>query len=167
MLNRDYNFGTVIGACDLSNKNVTQGAPVTLGANGYKLAKKGDLLAGLSFNYYTEDRNDVTGGDFFANSGKIAVVQAGEVTLDKDMYLNADGTPKTVYPYDENQTYAVNDLIYVDANGLLTNDASAKDAHNLVGRVVVAPVGTQTAMKLALQVLPAAVATTGSDESGN
>ena len=165
MLNRDYNFGTVTGQADLSVKNVTQGAPLTLGANGYKLAKKGDLLAGLSFNYYTEDHNDVTGGEFFANSGKFGVVQLGEVTIDKDMYLNPDGTPKNVFPYDSSKTYAVNDLIYVDANGLLTNDASAKDAHNLVGRVVVAPAGNVTAMKIALQVLPvAAVAAT--EESG-
>lgn len=166
-LNRDYNFGTVIGACDLSKKELTQGAPVTLGANGYKLAKKADLLAGLCFNYYTEDRNDVTGGDFFANSGKISVVQAGEVTLDKDVYLNADGTAKEVFPYDSSKTYAVNDLIYVDENGLLTNDASAKDAHNLVGRVVEAPAGLKTALKIALQVLPVAVAPAASEESGN
>lgn len=166
-LNRDYNFGTVIGPCDLSNKNLTQGAPVTLGANGYRLAKKADLLAGLCFNYYTEDRNDVTGGEFFANSGKIGIVQLGEVTLDKDVYLQADGTPKTVFPYDENRTYSVNDLIYVNADGVLTNDAAAKDAHNLVGRVVIAPTGNATALKIALQVLPAAVATDASEESGN
>ena len=156
MLNRDFNFGTVIGKCDLSAKNITQGAPVTLGENGYRLATKADTLAGLSFNYFTEHRNDVTGGEWFANSGKIGVVQMGEVTIDKDVYLAADGTPIEVFPYKTGITYEVNELLYVNEEGLITNEADAKDAHNIVGRVVVAPEGTKTAMKIALNVLPVA-----------
>lgn len=154
MLNRDFDFGTVIGACDLTEMNITQGAPLTLGANGYKLAKKTDVLAGLSLNYFDQHRNEVTGGDWFANSGKVGVVQMGEVTLDKDTYYNADGAAVEVFPYDKEKTYHVNDLLYVNADGLITNDVSAKDAHNFVGRVVIAPEGTKTAMKIALNVLP-------------
>lgn len=156
MLNRDFDFGTVIGPCDMSEMNITQGAPVTLGEKGYKLAKKGDKLAGLSFNYFDAHRNEVDGGDWFANSGKISVVQMGEVTLDKDVYFQADGSAVTVFPYDSTQTYAINDLLYVNADGLITKDSAAKDANNLVGRVVIAPTATSTAMKIALQVLPVA-----------
>ena len=57
MLNRDFNALTVNGDCDLSINNIFQGSPVTLGVNGYKLAKKGDVLAGLSFNYFNQSFN--------------------------------------------------------------------------------------------------------------
>lgn len=255
MLNRDFNALTVNGDCDLSINNIFQGSPVTLGVNGYKLAKKGDVLAGLSFNYFNQYRNDVTGGEFFANSGKIGVVKIGQVTLDKDVYklagnINAkvtfevtaangatagtavvkidgvDGATATiaasatkeaiatalaaaapagfvgaasgefvvftkveqsaiastdaadnvvtvttadatvgdavieqfksagalfnVFPYDETQTYAINDDLFVDDNGIITNDASADagDGTNFVGKVVEPATSTKSAMKI-------------------
>ena len=255
MLNRDFNALTVNGDCDLSINNIFQGSPVTLGVNGYKLAKKGDVLAGLSFNYFNQYRNDVTGGEWFANSGKIGVVKIGQVTLDKDVYklagnINAkvvftvttangatagtavvkidgvngatatiaanatkenvatalaaaapagfvgaasgevvtftkveqsaiasteaadnvvtftDATAVTsaavieqfkpagqlfnIFPYDETQTYAINDNLFVDENGIITNNASADagDGTNFVGKVVEPATSTKSAMKI-------------------
>ena len=89
MLNRDFNALTVIGDCDLAVMNISQGTPVTNSVNGYKKATNADKLAGFSFNYYNQYRNDVTGGEFFANSGKIGIVKVGQVTFDKDVYAIA------------------------------------------------------------------------------
>lgn len=257
MLNRDFNALTVNGDCDLAVMNIFQGSPVTLGVNGYKLATKGDKLAGLSFNYFNQFRNDVTGGEFFANSGKIGVVKIGQVTLDKDVYklagsVNAkvsftvtaangatagtavvkidgvDGATATiaasatkeaiatalaaaapagfvgaaagdvvtftkveqsaiasteaadnvvtvttadatvgdavieqfkpagqlfnVFPYDATQTYNIGDTLYVDDNGVITNDSSAADTDNTVGTVIEPATATKSAMKVYINI---------------
>lgn len=257
MLNRDFNALTVNGDCDLAVMNIFQGSPVTLGVNGYKLATKGDKLAGLSFNYFNQYRNDVTGGEFFANSGKIGVVKIGQVTLDKDVYklagnINAkvtfevtaangatagtavvkidgvDGATATiaasatkeaiatalaaaapagfvgtasgefvtftkteqsaiastnaadnvvtvttadatvgdavieqfkpagqlfnVFPYDATQTYNIGDTLYVDDNGVITNDSSAADTDNTVGTVIEPATATKSAMKVYINI---------------
>lgn len=257
MLNRDFNALTVNGDCDLSINNIFQGSPVTLGVNGYKLATKADKLAGLSFNYFNQYRNDVTGGEFFANSGKIGVVKIGQVTIDKDVYklagnINAKvsftvtaangatagtavvkidgvdgasvaieasatkeaiatalaaGAPAgfvgtaagdvvtftkieqstitstdaadnvvtvetadatvgdavidqfkpagqlfNVFPYDETQTYNIGDTLYVDDNGIITNDAGAASTDNIVGTVVEPATATKSAMKIYINI---------------
>lgn len=257
MLNRDFNALTVNGDCDLSINNIFQGSPVTLGVNGYKLATKGDKLAGLSFNYFNQYRNDVTGGEWFANSGKIGVVKIGQITLDKDVYklagnVNAkvvftvtaangatagtavvkidgvDGATATiaanatkediatalaaaaptgfvgtasgevvtftkteqsaiastdaadnvvtvttadatvgdavveqfkpagqlfnVFPYDATQTYNIGDTLYVDDNGIITNDSSAADTNNTVGTVIEPATATKSAMKVYINI---------------
>lgn len=257
MLNRDFNALTVNGDCDLAVMNIFQGSPVTLGVNGYKLATKGDKLAGLSFNYFNQFRNDVTGGEWFANSGKIGVVKIGQVTLDKDVYklagnINAkvvftvttangatagtavvkidgvngatatiaanatkenvatalaaaapagfvgaasgevvtftkveqsaiastdaadnvvsftDATAATgdavieqfkpagqlfnVFPYDATQTYNIGDTLYVDDNGIITNDAGAASTNNTVGTVVEPATATKSAMKVYINI---------------
>lgn len=251
MLNRDFNALTVIGDCDLAVMNIYQGSPLTLGVNGYKKATKTDKLAGFSFNYYNQYRNDVTGGEFFANSGKVGIVKVGQVTFDKDVYQNAGninakvyfavtaangatagtavvtiegvsgssatiaanatkediaaalaaaapsgwvgtvsndvaiftkvasqamtstdaadnkvvvttadatvsdatiedfkpaGSLFNVFPYDEARTYNVNDTLYVDENGILTNDSSAAGTANEAGTVIVPPTATKSAM---------------------
>lgn len=257
MLNRDFNALTVNGDCDLAVMNIFQGSPVTLGVNGYKLATKGDKLAGLSFNYFNQYRNDVTGGEWFANSGKIGVVKIGQVTLDKDVYkfagnVNAkvvftvttangatagtavvkidgvdgasaaiaanatkeaiatalaaaapagfvgaasgevvtftkteqsaiasteaadnvvsftDATAATsaavieqfkpagqlfnVFPYDATQTYNIGDTLYVDDNGVITNDSSAAGTDNTVGTVIEPATATKSAMKVYINI---------------
>ena len=257
MLNRDFNALTVNGDCDLAVMNIFQGSPVTLGVNGYKLATKGDKLAGLSFNYFNQFRNDVTGGEWFANSGKIGVVKIGQVTLDKDAYklsgnVNAkviftvtgangatagtavvkidgvDGASVTieanatkeniatalavgapigfigaasgevvtftkieqsaiasidaasnvvtvttadatvgdaiveqfkpagqlfnVFPYDETKTYNIGDTLYVDDNGIITNDSSAADTDNIVGTVIEPATAIKSEMKVYINI---------------
>lgn len=259
MLNRDFNALTVNGDCDLSVNNIFQGSPVTLDVNGYRLARKGDKLSGLSFNYFNEYRNDVTGGEFFANSGKIGVVKIGQVTLDKDVYklagnINArvtfevtaangatagtavvkldgvDGASATIaasatkeditaalaaaapagwvgqaggefvtftkieqspiesldqsdnnvtvetadatvgdamidqfrqagslfsiFPYDAERTYNVNDRLFVNGDGIITNDAGEEeqDGSNFVGIVVDPATPTKSAMKIYMNI---------------
>ena len=123
MLNRDFEALTVNGACDLTTKNILAGSPLTYGANGYKLAKTGDKFAGLSYNYYYTGKNDVTGGEWFADSQKVGVVKIAQVTLGGD---EIDG--EKVYPFvtpaemtSGQEVYKAGDAIFIDGNGKLTN----------------------------------------------
>ena len=114
MLNRDFECLTVNGVCDLTTKNIIAGSPLTYGANGYKLAKAGDAFAGLSFNYYYTGKNDVTGGEWFADSGKVGVVKIAQVTLEAD---EIDGVK--VYPFVSTDAYTVGASVTVNADGKL------------------------------------------------
>ena len=114
MLNRDFDALTVNGVCDLSEKNIIAGSPLTLGANGYKLAKAGDAFMGLSFNYFHTGKNDVTGGEWFADSGKVGVVKIAQVTLEAD---EIDGVK--VSPFQADGEFTVGGGVAIDANGVL------------------------------------------------
>ena len=122
MLNRDFDCLTVNGVCDLAEKNIIAGSPLTLGANGYKLAKAGDPFVGLSFNYYHIGKNDVTGGEWFADSGKVGVVKIAQCTLEAD---EIDG--EKVYPFVETDAFEIGDKLFVSADGKLTKVAPALD----------------------------------------
>lgn len=134
MLNRDFDCLTVNGACDLSVKNILAGSPLTLGANGYKLCGAGDKFAGLSFNYYFVGKDDVNGGEWFADSQEVAIVKIAQVTLQGD---EIDGVK--VYPFVHTDAFAVNDSLFVNAEGKLTKVAptleSGADA-KAVGTVI-------------------------------
>ena len=119
MLNRDFDCLTVNGVCDLSEKNIIAGSPLTLGANGYKLAKPGDAFVGLSFNYYHIGKNDVTGGEWFADSGKVGVVKIAQCTLAAD---EIDGVK--VYPFVSTDAFAAGDGVIVNAEGKLAKAGS-------------------------------------------
>lgn len=123
MLNRDFDALTVNGICDLSEKNIIAGSPLTLGANGYKLAKAGDAFVGLSLNYYHTGKNDVTGGEWFADSVKLGVVKIAQVTLSAD---EIDGVK--VYPFVENDAFAAGDGVVVNAEGKLAKAGSDDEA---------------------------------------
>ena len=123
MLNRDFDALTVNGLCDLSEKNILAGSPLTYGANGYKLAKAGDKVAGLSFNYYFVGKDDVNGGEWFADSKKVGVVKVAQVTLGGD---EIEGT--VVYPFVETDTYAAGDALTVNADGKLAKAGSDDEA---------------------------------------
>lgn len=123
MLNRDFDALTVNGVCDLAEKNIIAGSPLTLGANGYKLAKAGDTFVGLSFNYYHIGKNDVTGGEWFADSGKLGVVKIAQVTLSAD---EIDGVK--VYPFVETDAFAAGDGVVVNAEGKLAKAGSDDEA---------------------------------------
>ena len=101
------------------------------------MAKGKVVFVGLSYNYYSDLKNDVTGGEWFADSGKVGIVKIGQVTIanEEDMKV-----------FDDTKTYHVNDALYVDANGLLTNDASVKDTtnKNFVGTVVAVEAGNKS-----------------------
>ena len=128
MLNRDFEALTVNGVCDLTEKNIIAGSPLTYGDNGYKLAKAGDKFAGLSYNYYHTGKNDVTGGEWFADSGKVGVVKVAQVTLGAD---EIDGTK--VFPFNETATFAAGDGLIVNADGKLDLASSGDET---VGTVV-------------------------------
>lgn len=114
MLNRDFDALTVNGVCDLSAKDIIAGSPLTLGANGYKLAKAGDAFMGLSFNYYHTGKNDVTGGEWFADSGKVGVVKIAQVTLEAD---EIDG--EKVSPFKADGEFVVGGGVAIDDDGVL------------------------------------------------
>ena len=123
MLNRDFEALTVNGACDLTVKNILAGSPLTLGVNGYKLAKAGDEFFGLSYNYYYDGKNDVTGGEWFADSGKVGVVKVAQVTLGCDE-INGVKVAPFVMPSEMTSgqnVYAPKDKLYINADGKLTN----------------------------------------------
>ena len=123
MLNRDFEALTVNGACDLTVKNILAGSPLTLGANGYKLAKAGDEFFGLSYNYYYDGKNDVTGGEWFTDSAKVGVVKVAQVTLGCDE-INGVKVAPFVMPSEMTSgqnVYAPKDKLYINADGKLTN----------------------------------------------
>lgn len=150
MLNRNFDSLSVSGVLNLSEKNIVAGSPLMASANGYKLADNKDtsVFAGLSVNYFCPFNNEVTGGDFHADSGMVTIFKQGECTLDKDVYFEADGQKKEVFPYNSTRTYKVDDELYVDDKGIITNDAAKKNAtgSNKVGRVVVPATATSSAM---------------------
>ena len=137
MLNKDFEVLTTTGALDLTKKGVFAGSPLTNTEAGFTLAKGKVVFVGLSYNYYSDLKNDVTGGEWFADSGKVGIVKIGQVTI-----ANEEG----MKVFDDTKTYHVNDALYVDANGLLTNEASAKDDtnKNFVGTVVAVEAGNKS-----------------------
>lgn len=145
MLNRDFDVLTTHGDLDLTEKNIYAGTPLKNTATGFKKAVKTDVFVGLSYNYFAPEKDDVNGGEWFANSCKVNVVKIGQVTIDKDVF---DGAAEPVYPYDKTKTYNVNDKLYVGTTGLITNDAgeAETDAKNFVGTVVKPCTASDSAM---------------------
>lgn len=151
MLNRDFEALTVTGKLDMSAKNILAGSPVTLGENGYKLATADDkVIAGLSLNYFCDFNDEVSGGDFHANSGKISVVKVAQVTLMADVYFDAAGEKQTVVPF--TGQFEINDKVGVNADGKIVTLENA-DGKAVLGTVVEF-VGSEN--KLVLDLMPVA-----------
>ena len=123
MLDRAFEGLTVNGKCDLTTKNIIAGSPLTYGANGYKLAVAGDKFAGLSMNYYYVGKDDVNGGEWFADSKKVGVVKVAEVVLAGD---EIEGT--MVYPFVTTDTYEAGDGLVINAEGKLAKAGSDDEA---------------------------------------
>jgi hypothetical protein len=112
---------------------------------------------GLSKN----DKNsfvDQTFGEFgAAGSGKVGVVKGGIATVAPSEYSTVSGT-STLHVYDPNRIYAVNDDLFSNNDGLITNDpavangTSSLDSSNFIGRVNVAPTATDPRMEIDLKV---------------
>lgn len=141
----------VNGVLSLEEKNVLAGSPLTLDktTGKYKLAKKDDVVAGVSANSYYEQINDVFGGEWLTNSKMVKVVKIDECVTGPDIVMGADGVPTKVYPYDKTKigSFAIGDKLYADENGLLTNVApSSPDDDKLVGIVTKAPSATDEIM---------------------
>lgn len=131
MLNRDFECLTVNGACDLTTKNIIAGSPLTYGENGYKLCGANDKFAGLSYNYYHTGKNDVTGGEWFADSGKVGVVKIAQVTLAAD---EIDGVK--VFPFNKDAQFTVGAGLKVNAEGQLDLIDGSDTTTEPVGTVV-------------------------------
>lgn len=135
------------------------GRPVYLNAAGEVVnAVNTNVVYGLSEgdkNIYRDD----TYGEFAAfGSGKMGVAKKGIVTIEPSVYDIVSGTT-TIYPYDNTKTYAVQDRLYVNSAGLVTNEAVANVVvdgtsmyvvTNFLGRVISAPSGVNTKMDIDL-----------------
>jgi len=78
-------------------------------------------LAKSNKNSYVDD----TFGEFGAyGSGKMSVVVLGMVTVRPNLYVKSDGTIDTINVWDTTKTYLVNDYLYCNASGLITNDST-------------------------------------------
>lgn len=146
-----------------ASATIYNGRPVYLNSNGEVVnAVNTNLVYGLSQgdkNIYRDD----TYGEFAAfGSGKMGVAKKGIVTVEPSVYDTVSGAT-TIYPYNENLTYAIQDKLYADSNGLISNAAVQKfDADssvdgvsqyicvNFLGRVVKAPSATDTKMDIEL-----------------
>lgn len=128
MLNRDFDCLTVNGKCDLSVKNIIAGSPLTLGADGYKLCGASDKFVGLSFNYFHTGKNDVTGGEWFADSGMLGVVKIAQCTLEADEIDGVKVSPFVLPSVDSSVSYEPETLLAVNADGQLEPTADASKA---------------------------------------
>ena len=132
MLNRDFECLTVNGLCDLTTKNIIAGSPLTQNADGtFRLAKAGDPFVGLSFNYYHTGKNDVTGGEWFADSGKLAIVKIAQVTLAADVI---DGVE--VFPFVKDGVYTPGHQVCVNSDGVLAPIEDSDEASEAVASIV-------------------------------
>lgn len=135
MLNRDFDCLTVNGACDLTTKDIIAGSPLTQNADGtFRLAKVGDPFVGLSFNYYHTGKNDVTGGEWFADSGKLGIVKIAQVTLEADEIDGEKVSPFVLPTSDNALNYTPGDKLVVDSTGKLT--VAGSDDADAVATVV-------------------------------
>jgi len=146
-----------------SSATIYMGRPVKLDSDGDVVeAINTDLVYGLAEGDKNTYRDD-TYGEFAAfGSGKMGVAKRGIVTIEPSVYETVAGAT-TIYPYDENLTYAVQDKLYANASGLVSNASvqnfSADGAvdgvsqyicTNFLGRVVKAPTSTDPKMDIDL-----------------
>jgi len=105
-------------------------------------------IAGLSKsnkNVYVDE----TFGSFGAyGSGKLAFVVKGICTVRHNYFINSAGAIVTVKTFDDTQTYAPMAPLYVDGNGLITNDNTF--ANSILGYVLVKPTTANVALQFVL-----------------
>lgn len=126
------------------------GNAVSLNSSGEAIIYPGSgVLFGLNLTDKNSYRNQCWGefGSWGAN--KVNVVKKGYVTIEPNTYdlTTGDGTT-TIYPYDITATYAVNDRVYANASGQITNSTDlivtelingVSQMTNYAGRVIVPP----------------------------
>ena len=147
--------------------NVYEGTPLKLNSSGeLEPAGATDKVYGickLDSNAY----RDFAFGEFGAfGSGQLTVITRGIVTVGQSVYNQVEidtstttsSAPVTVKLYDDAKTYAVNEPLYVDAAGLISNDGSG-GKNSLFGKVLKTP--TQTGGYLEIEVDPGLTADTG------
>ena len=94
--------------------------------------------------------------DTEATANKVTITDATGLTAGAAVVVQfvPAGTAEDIFPYDSTRTYSINDELFVDANGLLTNDASVKNGEgtNYVGRICVPPTSASTKMVININV---------------
>lgn len=148
-----------------SGTNVTEGQAVKLNASGElepgTAAAKVYGISKLDSNQF----RDFAFGEFGAfGSGQLTAVTKGILTLAQSTYnqievdtsTTTSSSPTTIKVFDDTQTYAVGDSLYVDTNGLISKVNSA-GKESLLGKVLKTP-AQLGAGKLELELNPPASA---------
>ena len=128
-------------------ESITEGQPVSLDDNGQLIAGwtggRVDGVSKLDSNEYA----DFAFGEFGAfGTGKLSVVTKGIVRVKDSVYNKIEVNSSTTEATDTHihilagVTFAVNDLVYVDAAGLITN--AAVSANSIFGKVTATPTST-------------------------
>lgn len=132
--------------------NITEGQPVKLNAAGEVVAATADApVYGIAkvdsngYNDFTGTASSAVRGQYGAyGSGKLTIVLSGIVRVKASTYntIEVDQTGSTasavtVKVYDDALSYVPGDVLYVDANGLITKTASNKAS--IFGKVISAP----------------------------
>jgi hypothetical protein len=147
-----------------STKNVNSsatlyiGRPVSLNSSAEVVACDGTTnypVSGLSMgdkNIYRDDSY----GEFAAfGSGKMGFLSKGIAIVGPTTYSTGSGSV-TVQVYDTTKTYAVNEKLYCNTSGLITNDSSVivadglTETLNYVGTVRFPPSGSNTDLEINL-----------------
>lgn len=94
--------------------------------------------------------------DTEATANKITLTGATDLTAGNAVVVQfvPAGSAEDVFPYDSTRTYSINDELFVDSNGLITNDSSVKNVEgtNYVGRICVPPTSASTIMVININV---------------
>ena len=143
--------------------NIYEGQPVKLNSDGEleaaTAAAKVYGISKLDSNTY----RDFAFGEFGAyGSGNLTAVTRGVMTVGQSIFNETEvdtsttiaSAPTTVKVFDDTKTYAVNEPLYVDAAGLISNDGSG-GKNSLLGKVLKTPVQLGGAL-LELEIDPGA-----------
>ena len=127
--------------------SVYEGQPLTLQSDG---SLAGSAVGQKVYGICKTDSNpyrDLSFGEAGGfGSGQLTVIQKGILLLGQSIFnqiavysnTTTASAPVTVKVYDDSKTYAVNDPLYVDATGLITNDATV-DHTSLLGLCLSTP----------------------------
>ena len=131
-----------------AGSNVYEGQPLTLQSDGTlagsAVAQKVYGISKFDSNTYADRSFDAGSGAF--GSGQLTVIQKGILLLGQSIYSAIEiysntttaSAPVTVKIYDDTKTYHVNDPLYVDATGLISNDGTV-DHTSLLGLCLSTP----------------------------
>ncbi|MHA1303730.1 MAG: hypothetical protein ACTSPI_08515 [Candidatus Heimdallarchaeaceae archaeon] len=125
---------------------LVKGRPVSINEDGEIIAADNTTgCYGLSLTDKNPKRDDTYGEVGAYGSRKATVEVAGRVEVSPSSYLDSDLNEEVVYQvYDVEQDYVPMQKIYVNAEGLLTN----QDTGNEVGILTKAPTANDPVMEL-------------------
>lgn len=152
------------GKMKKSGEQVYEGSPLTLHTDGsLKLAAAGDKVYGLS-KIDSNSNRDFAFGEFGAfGSGQLTVVTRGHCEVSHSVYNKVEvdtqtqvgSSPVIKKLFDDTQTYAPMQPLYVDAAGLISNTPS--DKSSLLGKCL-APLAAGLSGPLKIELDPGATA---------